>query len=153
MEKNNLLVLVENIGVGGQERVAVNTANILNEDYNIVLAIFYKEEYNYKFDGVLLNLEIPPVQGTVNKINTFINLYQRVCAVKKLKREYKIDVTISFGNVANIVNVLTKTSDKVLVSIRGYNHFSRSIMGKIKGEVIYGIADTVVTVAKNYRRI
>lgn len=145
MEKKKLLVLVPNIGIGGQERVAVNTVNILKEDYNTVLAVFYKEEYSYEFYGTLFNLELPPVHGIFNML---LNLVSRARALKKLKREYEIDVTMSFGTSANLANALAKTSDKVLVSIRGYGSLSGSRWGKIIGRLVYREADTVVTVAK-----
>ncbi|MBP2639411.1 MAG: glycosyl transferase group 1 [Firmicutes bacterium] len=145
MAKKNLLILVANTGIGGQERVAINTAGILKEDYNTMLAIFNRQEHNYDFDGTLINLELPPVQGEFEKI---MNVFRRVRALKKLKREYKIDVTMSFGTSANLVNALAKTSDKKIVSVRGYGSLTKSPWGKMISRLVYGRADVVITVAK-----
>ncbi|MDR3541187.1 MAG: glycosyltransferase [Desulfosporosinus sp.] len=144
MKKKNLLLLVANLGIGGQQRVAIRTAAILQEDYNITLAIFNKQEDNYDFKGNLVNFQLPPKQG----VSKLINLIRRIRALKKLKRECKIEIAISFGTTANIPNALSKMSDKVLVSVRGYGSLSDSVSSKIIGKLIYGQADVVVTVAQ-----
>ncbi|MBP1762973.1 MAG: glycosyl transferase group 1 [Firmicutes bacterium] len=145
MERKNLLVLVANIGIGGQERIAINTADILQKDYNTILVIFNKQECNYEFGGTLLNLELPPVTGTFNKM---VNLLRRARALQRLKREHNIDITLSLGTSANFVNVLSRASDKILVSVHGYGALTRSRWDKIIGKLVFGKADTVITVAQ-----
>lgn len=145
MGKKNLLVVVANLGIGGQERVAINTANMLRDDYNIFLAIFNKQQYNYDFHGTLLNLELPPRHGAMNKI---MNVLLRARALKKLKQEYNIDVALSLGPSANFANALSKASDKVLVSVHAYNSLAKSYWDKLVGKLIYGKADIVITVAQ-----
>ena len=100
MAKKNLLLLVANTGIGGQEKVAIQTVDILKEDYNTVLAIFNQQERNYEFAGPLINLQLPPAQGTLHKA---VKVFRRVRALQKIKREYRIDITMSFGTSANIV--------------------------------------------------
>lgn len=148
--KKNLLIVISNIGIGGQERVAINTASILKDKYNSTLSVFYMEENSYKPSIPLVDLDIPPSQGIINKI---VNVFRRTRALKKLKRNLNIDVALSFGSTANIANALSRVSDKVIVSIRGYYEaLSNSLIGKHINKLVYNKADVTICVAEKLSR-
>ena len=48
MSKKNLMLIVPSLAAGGQERVAINTADVLSDDYNITLVVFTMFKAVYK---------------------------------------------------------------------------------------------------------
>lgn len=143
--KKNLLIIVPNLGIGGQERVAVNTAAILQDQYNVTMVVFNLEANNYQTCCRLINLDVPPANGGINKIG---NLVQRVRMLKKLKRELDIDISLSFGNTANMANAFARVRDKIVVSIRGYQALSTSVTNKFIDRQVYRRADIITCVAE-----
>ena len=66
--KKTLLLLVANLQQGGQERVVINTAEILKNDYNIVIAVFDDSNRAYSTDAKVIDLNMPSKEGIHNKI-------------------------------------------------------------------------------------
>lgn len=132
-----LMIIVPNLRLGGQERVAVNTAIIMSEVYEVVLITFDNSESAYDWKGKIIDIKVPAKEGKLFKI---INVQQRVSKIKKLKKELDIEYSISFGESANIVNVLSKDSEKVITSVRGYTNLSARLMDRY----IYGHSDIVI---------
>lgn len=149
MEKKKLLIMVPNLAIGGQQRVAVNTAAILEKHYEVIMAVFTMEGAVYNAPCKVIDLNIPPESGIFNKLFTVL---KRVKALKKWKRNIKIDVAFSFGKTANLANALSKVADKVIVSVHGYGSISRSRFTQLLDKVVYARADTVVCVAEKITR-
>lgn len=112
-----VLVIVPNLRLGGQEKIAVRTADLLKEDYEVTLVIFDDAEAAYSFEGNLITLNIPAKPGKLFKI---WNVIRRSLQLRRIKRREKIDFSYSFGESANIVNILSKSKDKTILSIHGY---------------------------------
>jgi Glycosyltransferase len=145
MEKKRLLLIVPNLRLGGQQRVAINTAVILESQYNITLAVFTMDGVAYDITCQAIDLRIPAESGYLRKI---YNVFRRTKALKQLKRDLKIDVAISLGNTANLPNVLSKVSDKIILSVHGYASLTGSYISKTIDRLVYRSADTVVCVAE-----
>ncbi len=145
-KKTKVLLVVPSLVAGGQERVAVNTANILAQDYDITLAVFTKNNAVFHPNCRVLDLHIPSSKGYWQKI---INVFRRIIALKKLKHKLNIDISISFGNTANMANVLSKTEDRAIISIRGYYSLRfKTPLFKIVDRVIYNMADKIICVSE-----
>jgi len=112
----NLLILVPTLQLGGQERIAAKTADLMSETYNVMLAVFDNSDAVYSVSCRVINLDIPSCPGILNKT---INVLKRVKAIKALQKEYQIDIIYSFGTSANIVNCLTSKAYR-LVSLHGF---------------------------------
>lgn len=117
--KKNIAIIVQNLKGGGAERAGANLSIILSEQYHVHLIIFDGTEQAYVHGGTLHVLNLPPQKGKLGKALQFL---KRVRAIKKIKKEYQIACTISLMEGANLVNILSRQQDKVLVSIR--NHIS-----------------------------
>lgn len=143
--KKNLLLIVPSLRHGGQERVAVNTVAILKSDYNVTLVVFTMNEAVYNVECQAIDLDIPARNGYYYKL---LNIFRRRRSLNKLKRELKIDVSISFGNSANLANVLSKDSDKTIVSVHGYSAMSGLYFKRIIDRYVYRSAESVICVAK-----
>ena len=139
-----LMIIVPNLRLGGQERVAVNTAEIMLEEYEVTLVLFDNSEPAFDFKGRLIDIKVPAKPGKIAKI---INVINRVLKVSKLKRALGIDYCISFGESANIVNVLSKGRTKVITSIRGYANLSAGG----KDSFIYRHSDRVICCSKEIK--
>lgn len=139
-----LLIIVPNLRLGGQERVAVNTAEIMSDDYEVTLLTFDNSEPAYEWNGSFIDIDIPAKPGKLIKV---INVIRRAMKVKSIKCRLGIDFCISFGESANIINVLSRGRGKVLTSIRGYsNLLSRPI-----DKFIYGHSDKVICCSKEIK--
>jgi hypothetical protein len=74
----------------------------------------------------------PGYKGIAGKINAW---RYRLKRVKQIKKENDIDVSISFLEGPDYVNVLTKGKEKVVLSIRGSKIHDKQIaglMGKVR---------------------
>ena len=130
-----LLIIVPNLRLGGQERVAVNTAKILSNDYDVTLLTFDNSEPAYEWQGNLIDIQVPA------------NVVRRKWKVKTIKKKIGIDYSISFGESANIVNVLSRGKEKVFTSIRGYSNLFSRVLDKY----IYEHSDRVICCSKEIK--
>lgn len=125
MEK--VLIIVPNLRLGGQERIAVRTAELLKKKYEVSLVIFDEKEGAYSYDGNLINLNVPAKHGKLFKI---WNVLKRAYQLRGLKRREKIDFSYSFGESANIVNILSRGKDKAFLSIHGYADLKNRLLDR-----------------------
>lgn len=121
--KKNVLLLVNQLHGGGAQKVVANLSKYLSEYYNITIAIYndtHKVVFEYR--GDLVKLALPYADDTHN--NPFFKRMLRSLSllrqVRKLKKERNIHATISFMEASNIINVLSRRKDVVIVSVRSY---------------------------------
>lgn len=120
--KKNILFLIESLRDGGSERSISNVATEIAKKHNIILVVANNKEKDYDFNG------------TIIEIKEFLskNPIKRIIGIKKLKRikkENKIDISISYLTAYNLYNVLSKYKEKTYISIR--NHLSTKKEGTI----------------------
>lgn len=117
--KKNIVLLIPQLRHGGAERVVSRLSFLLKEDFNIKVVVFDDSIVTYKVGCEVISLDVP--SSSENSVfSKILNVMKRVLKFKKIKRNNNIDITYSFGDTANIVNVFSKGKDKKLISIRGY---------------------------------
>ena len=117
-KKTKIMLIVPMLDQGGLERVCALTAQLLKTAYEVHLVVFNTEGMIYDVSGVhLIDLQLGAVPGKLGKV---LNVLKRVKRVKQLKKELDIQISYSFGQTANIVNVLSKVNDVTWAGIRGY---------------------------------
>jgi len=130
----NVLLLGSELGKGGAERsISLLSYYLEQEGYNVTLCIlsgtdrekFYKTCKNVAF------IDPPSYSGIIGKIKAW---QYRIQKLKQLKRDLKIDTSISFLEGPDYVNVLTKKKEKVVLSIRGSKMHDKVISGAM-GEI------------------
>ena len=105
MAKKKLLLISPMLHQGGFERVCVQTARLLENEYDVTILIFSDEDINYDITGLkVVNIDIPSASGRVKKL---LNVLRRVVKVRDYKKTSQIDLSYSFGSTANIVNALS----------------------------------------------
>ena len=122
-EKKNVAILVQKLYGGGAERTAANLSLSLQDRYNVHLIVFNGSDIKYPYGGTLHDLKLP---ASKNKFSRICKFFKRVPAVKKIKRDENIAVTISLMPGANLVNVCARTGDKIITSIRNQMSMSRA---------------------------
>ncbi len=147
--KKRLMIIVPNLQGGGQERIAALTSKILEDNYDIVFVIFDDTDSKYKISDTAryVNLRIPSSKG---KISKFFNVLRRVARVKDLRKRERIDYCFSFGRTANIINCLSQTSGKTIVSIRNTNESETGRKGVINN-LICRRSDVVVCLSEGLK--
>lgn len=152
-KKRNIAIIIPTLRDGGAERVASNLSLYLSEKkYNKYIILYDAEEIEYPYKGILLDLNTKAINNPLGKIFNFI---KRVYKVKKIKKRYKIQISISFLETANVVNIFTKGEDKVIPSIRNFkSKISKSFYGKIYNYLItifYNRVNILVAVSKGVK--
>ncbi|MBS1773711.1 MAG: glycosyltransferase [Bacteroidetes bacterium] len=150
---NNVLLIGSELGKGGAERsISLLSYYLEKQGYNVILCILSgtDREKFYKTCEKVLFVDPPANSGLIGKIKAW---QYRIRQIKKIKKENKIDVSISFLEGPDYVNVLTKGKEKVVLSIRGSKVHDKVIAGAM-GEVrkrlliprLYKKADEIVCV-------
>jgi len=151
--KKKIAILVNGLSDNGAARVAANLSVYLpDEEYLKTLIVSDVTENDYPYEGELIDLNI---KGSENPIVKLFNSLKRIKKVKKIKSEKKFDTTISFLPNPNLINILSKKNDKIIISVR--NYMSENLKEKkpyisyIYSNVykyIYNRADLIVVVSK-----
>lgn len=144
-------LLIPNLGHGGAERSIIRLYHILNNSkkYKVKLITFDSGLKSYEFNGEIINMNEPSKKNVIGKFFTFI---KRVYTLKKIKKQNKFDVVISFLDSANIVNLLTSNNEKRIVSIRNYKKLENKgiyeLLYNLAIKLFYNLSDHVVVVSE-----
>lgn len=153
MSLKKILLIIPEMSMGGAQRSLSKLSLELSGQHQVYLVVFntnHKIEYSY--GGDLLSLDVVPGTGVVNKTIAFL---QRIVRLRKIKKKLGVDVSISFLEGADYINVLSQRLDKVIISIRGSKRHDETILGRfhfIRNRILipwlYRKADSLVTVNK-----
>jgi glycosyltransferase involved in cell wall biosynthesis len=125
----NILLIIPNLDFGGAQRSFFKLHAALGKDHHVIPVVFNTDTgIAFPMSGELISLE---VKGGSNWFTKIFNFFRRVRKLKKIKKARKIDVSISFLEGADFINVLSKVNDKIIVSIRGSKLSDETIKGKI----------------------
>jgi glycosyltransferase involved in cell wall biosynthesis len=155
LKKKNILLLVNQLHGGGAQKVIANLSIYLSAFYNVTLAIYNDiDNVVFEYKGDFVKIELPFAADTHNnpahkRLIRSLSLLQQI---RRLKKEKNIDVTISFLEASNIINILTRRKDKVIISVRSYlsNEFADIPRLRVFGKFIrflYKKADHIVVPA------
>lgn len=149
MSKKKLALIVPQLYGGGAEHVVSRLSFILSEDYDLTVILFDDREMNYKIGCRYECIKIYP-QEHANLGRRIYNVVKRIYKIRKVKKRLGIDISISFGDSANIINALSRTSDKIILSIRGYKRLINMRMGirRFFYLYIFSKCDSVLCVSK-----
>ncbi len=144
-----IMIIVPTLQGGGQERIAALTSKILEDEYKIVFVVFDDKDAKYEISkkAEYINLNLPSSGNIFHKIK---NVLQRTLQLRKIRKEKNIDVCFSVGRSANIVNCLSKTVGKTIVSIRNSSKLETGEINAINN-LIYKKADAVICVSEGQK--
>jgi len=124
--------------------------------YEITVVIYNDiDKVVFPYKGTLIKIKLPYLKNTAE--NSFyaraIRFFYLIRSLRKIKKERKIDVSISFMEASNFVNILSRRKDKVILSVRSYlSHEMKDIkrirMFKYLVKLLYNKSDKIVVPAK-----
>lgn len=100
----NIAIILTCLYGGGAERIAGLLSKELSKVYNVYLFLFDVQNTVYEYGGTIVDLSSHDVD------------YEE--AIKSYKKKYSIDVSISFMEPNNFVNIKTRVGEKVIISER-----------------------------------
>jgi glycosyltransferase involved in cell wall biosynthesis len=119
-DKQNVLFFIFRLYGGGAERVVSNLTMAFSDQYHVKIALFDNLEKTYPHHGELIRIKLPFSRDPTNNKawQRLIRLLLLLRQLRKIKRKHRIDVTISFGEQANIVNILAGGRGRTVISVR-----------------------------------
>lgn len=151
--KKRLAFIVPTLSNGGAERVVTNLTKGISNDYEKITIIYHDTEKTYDHAGTLINLNIGPADNLYGKL---LNSLRRITAIKKIKKEYQIDKSISFLDNPNMVNIFSKTGETVYVSIRNQQSKEfkglKKIIHKLVVKHVYSRANKIVAISQGVKQ-
>ena len=105
--------LIPSLQGGGQERVVSRLSQTLNLNFKLY-AILFRPIKVYPFAGKIITLN---TYSRIFFLKPFVVIH-RVKKLQQLLEDKEINTVISFGESANLVNLLTPKRGKTLISIR-----------------------------------
>lgn len=149
-----VLFIVPMLSMVGQAKAARDIIAALKHDVHPYVITFNKSsEKDYPFDAEIINLEI---EGSTNLLVKVFRFVKRITEVYRLKKKLRVDVTISFGEVANYINVLSKAGDRQFLVVGEhkstrflYDRGAESKIHSILMKILYPFAHRIVSVSKN----
>ena len=151
-EKKKVGLLIPLLSKGGAGRAVSRISKLLISKYDLYIVLYEASNIEYEFEGTLVDLHVGSEEEL--SIKKVFRQFKRLFAVKQIKKKLKLDVMISFLDIANICNIITKTDKcKVIVSVRGsirlnrestkLEYFKKKILKRI-----YKKADSIISVSK-----
>ena len=101
----NVALIIYSLKGGGAERVVSTLSFELAKMYNLYIVVFDSDNIAYDFAGQLVDLNLKASPTILGKL---INGLKRTLKLRKFKRKYEIDCSISFMESANLPNVLSR---------------------------------------------
>lgn len=138
-----ILFIIPGLAIGGQEKIGMLLTTSLMRYHEVVTVCFESEnphQYNYTTPIIRIENKIHK-----NRLLKFINVFKRVIILRKIKKTYKPDVSISFGETAIIANAFTHTSEFKIAAIHQSIQFRKQL--KLLYKIVYKLHDRIVPVS------
>ncbi len=145
--KRTVLVICPSLGIGGRERIAINTVRSFEHlGYHCILVFFQHRETEYAFQGEWIDLNIPAQKKNIGRM---IAQVRRAVRLLRLRKQYEAQFVFSLGKAANIANVLSGFTHrgKTIVAIHGFGEVKRGLVNGF----IFQKADRIVCIAQDMR--
>lgn len=151
-----LLLVITELHMGGAARVMRDQAAAFSRFFDVEEVIFNRaDEIDLRGDIEPTSLDVGGGGGPIQKL---LNLRQRVARLRRIKRELRVDATISHLTGAHFVDVLSRGREKVILYVHGsllHNELVRGprrfIQNRLLIPLLYNRADRVVTVSRDIR--
>lgn len=155
MGKQKIAIMVPNLNSGGAEKVAADLSIYFEENgYEVIIFVESRQKAkDYQHGGKVIYVNrISDITANNNKREYFLKLMRDANSYRKLKKKHKIDITISFMQTLNLLNILSRYNDKIIVtlhSVMSYRMDLANILGYGKNifKYLYQLADKIVLVS------
>ena len=155
----NIAILIPSLVAGGAERAAATVGEyFLQQGHKVYYFLFSDNRKSFfRVEGKIVRTCIFfPFSSDWTMKENIRELYFSARTLKRLKKKYKIDISVSFMEAWNFLNVCSKYNDKVIVSVRTVISERTEYTGLLYDpkwiKKLYNKADAVVAVSDYARR-
>lgn len=147
----NIAILIPELSYGGAQRAAQVIGNYYSDNGHSVCYMLFDENEKtaYTIKGEVIYTGIP-IYEPIDYTST-LRLLKAAAKLRRIKSKFRIDVTISFMEYCNSLNVLSRCGDRVIVSVRttlSARHEYESLNYQRRWiQVLYNLSDKVVAVS------
>jgi len=109
-------IILPSLDDSGAARAASNLSSLLSEHHEVHMITVYRHKPLQEWSGSFHILDVPPASprdGVLRRMGLFI---RRIIALRRLKAELELDVSVSFSEALSIQNIITSGSDRPVVS-------------------------------------
>ena len=149
-KKKNIALLLPVLSGGGAERVASELSRFLGREGHNVFVFTEKRYTDYEYAGRIVLLKPGKIQSQIGKDAG--DLYCLAREIKRKKKEFGIEVAISFMEQYNLANILSKRNEKVIIRICTTLSARKDLTGfyhnRIVLNMLYNRADEIVVLSK-----
>ena len=155
--RKRVLFLITNFGFGGAQRVLGDHSSLLHDHADVLEVVFndWDEKRVYETGNPYRSLD---VSGGGTPFQRIANFCRRISRLRKLKKEFRPDITISHLEGADYISLLSGGRDKKILVIHGSKQGDQNIAGlvgtlrhKMLMPWLYRKADRIITVSKDIR--
>lgn len=145
-----LFFIIGTLSNGGAERTVSNLTIHLSNNFEKNILLFGEDlEVKYPYEGNIIKMDHSKNKGIINKLRVLFNRYSKV---KKIKKNENC-IAISFLEYPNLLNVLTSSRGKTIISVRNYmsKKHNKGLKGFLWGltiKILYKRANEIIAVSR-----
>ena len=148
------LISKDMLHCGAQRAISRLSHMLTSRGHDVYVVLLTKGPIEYDCSGEIIQLDLPMGSGLLGK--AFV-LAKRTIELRKIKREKKIEISLSYLDTPNISNILSKGKDKVFVSVRNYGHATEESEAMLKVvdfsmRYLYKKSDGVIAVSRQIKK-
>lgn len=154
-DTKQILLFTHHLMSGGAEKAVRTLAEYMNQHcqgYRAIICVVYDDADEHRR---LENAGVPVLvmqnrsETGDSKVHKGINVLRQIREMRRVKRDYKIDVCVSFLSGADIINVLSRVGERQIVSIRNEeSRFVHNVVQKWYRKIAYLKCDRIIAVSK-----
>ena len=142
-------MVIPHLTDGGAEKVLSELSFSLSGKFNVYILLYY-DRITYPFYGEKIIME-----NHIRITSSFFGTIRKVMFLRKVKKEYNIDFCISFLVDPNLINVLSRKNEKVIITLHTNlteyykrKNWTDRLKNKIHISLFYNLSDNIVSVSK-----
>lgn len=142
-DKETILLVCPSLTIGGRERVAVNTFQVLKDLYDVRLVVFQRKTDEYATSADVICLDAYSEGSAAEKARM---QFKRAKKIAKLCRELRPKAVVAFGEAANMAACLAKFfgARGIVSCIHGFGE----VGSRKRMRLILSLSDKVVCISK-----
>lgn len=149
-----LLIIIQNLKIGGAEKVALNLINnsIFQRSFSITILSYTTPEFTN------ISNRVSVISGnfkrSTNILHKTINFFHKIFYTRKVIKEGEFDIILSIMLTGNVLSILAKTA-QIPVIISEHNIRSRNstiFIGQVLAKFLYRRARAMISVSEGVRK-